>query len=82
MGQNTSDPALTPVFQALPGAAFIVNGATPVPNSALTSAGAELRFLTGWSLGARFDGEFETARKPMPERRHAKHRCMPVRQAQ
>jgi hypothetical protein len=30
------------VFQTLPGASFIVNGATPRKNSALTSAGAEL----------------------------------------
>lgn len=53
-----SNPTLTPVFQTLPGASFIVNGATPVPNSALPSAGGELRFLTGWALAARFDGEF------------------------
>jgi uncharacterized protein with beta-barrel porin domain len=38
-----SDPTLVPVFQALPGASFIVNGATLARNSALTSAGAELR---------------------------------------
>ena len=53
-----TNPSLTPVFQALPGANFIVNGATPVPNLALTSAGAELRFLNGWAIGGRFDGEF------------------------
>ncbi|HEX5845996.1 MAG TPA: autotransporter outer membrane beta-barrel domain-containing protein [Rhodoplanes sp.] len=53
-----SDPALTAAFQTLPGASFIVNGAAPVPNSALLSAGGELRFLNGWALGARFDGEF------------------------
>jgi outer membrane autotransporter protein len=53
-----SDPALTAVFQALPGASFIVNGAAPVPNAALLSAGGELRFLNGWALAARFDGEF------------------------
>jgi T5SS/PEP-CTERM-associated repeat protein/autotransporter-associated beta strand protein len=53
-----SNPTLMPVFQALPGANFIVNGAAPVPNSALLSAGGELRFLNGWALGARFDGEF------------------------
>jgi uncharacterized protein with beta-barrel porin domain len=53
-----TDPTLMPVFQALPGASFIVNGATPVPNSALLSAGGELRFLNGWAVGARFDGEF------------------------
>jgi uncharacterized protein with beta-barrel porin domain len=53
-----TNPSLMPVFQALPGASFIVNGATPVPNSALASAGAELRFLNGWAVAARFDGEF------------------------
>ena len=53
-----TNPSLMPVFQALPDASFIVNGATPVPNSALLSAGGELRFLNGWAIGARFDGEF------------------------
>jgi len=53
-----SDPTLLPVFQALPGANFIVDGATPAKNSALTSAGAELRLATGVSLLAKFDGEF------------------------
>ena len=37
----------TPVFQTLPGAGFIVNGATPAQNSALASAGAELRLANG-----------------------------------
>ncbi|MFL9823426.1 autotransporter domain-containing protein [Rhodoplanes sp. SY1] len=56
---RVSDPTLAPVFQTLPGApSFVVNGAMPVKDSALTSAGAELRVLNGWSLGARFDGEF------------------------
>ena len=55
---GVTNPSLMPVFQALPGANFIVNGATPVPNLALTSAGAELRFLNGWAIGGRFDGEF------------------------
>ena len=53
-----SDPNLMPTFQALPGASFIVNGATPVKNSALASAGAELRLINGVSLLAKFDGEF------------------------
>jgi autotransporter-associated beta strand protein len=51
-------PTLMPVFQALPGTSFLVNGATPVPNSALASTGGELRFINGWSVAARFDGEF------------------------
>ena len=55
---SVSDPALAPVFQALPGASFIVNGAAPAKNSALASAGAELRFANGVSLLGKFDGEF------------------------
>ncbi len=53
-----SDPALTAAFQMLPGTSFIVNGATPAKNSALTSAGAELRLANGVALLAKFDGEF------------------------
>jgi outer membrane autotransporter protein len=53
-----SDPSLMPTFEALPGASFIINGATPAKNSALTSAGAELRLINGVSLLAKFDGEF------------------------
>src|SRR5262249_54807941 len=53
-----SDPTLTPVFQTLPGASFIVNGATPAKNSALASAGAETRYADGVSFIAKFDGEF------------------------
>ncbi len=51
-------PVLNPLFQTLPGTLFSVTGATPVPNSALASAGAELRFLNGWAVAGRFDGEF------------------------
>jgi hypothetical protein len=39
------------VFQTLPGASFIVNGAIPVRNSALLSAGGGQRFLNGWAIG-------------------------------
>ena len=53
-----SDPALAAVFQTLPGASFIVNGATPAKNSALASAGAELRLANGVTLLGKFDGEF------------------------
>jgi autotransporter-associated beta strand protein len=52
-----SNPALAAVFQALPGAGFIVNGAAPPKNSALASAGAELRMTPALSFTARFDGE-------------------------
>ena len=61
---NTNDVGAArsamPVFEALPGASFIVNGATPAKNSALTSAGAELRLMNGVSVLAKFDGEFAT----------------------
>ncbi len=53
-----TDPSVTASFQALPGASFIVNGATPSRDSALLSAGAKLYLADGVSLGARFAGEF------------------------
>jgi autotransporter-associated beta strand protein len=53
-----SDPTLVALFQTLPGASFIVNGATPAKNSALVSEGAELRLANGVALLAKFDGEF------------------------
>jgi YVTN family beta-propeller protein/autotransporter-associated beta strand protein len=53
-----SDPTLTPLFQTLPGASFIVNGATPAKDSALASAGAELRLANGVTLLGKFDGAF------------------------
>jgi outer membrane autotransporter protein len=53
-----SDPTLAALFQTLPGASFIVNGATPVKDSALVSAGTEYRLANGVTLLAKFDGEF------------------------
>ena len=53
-----SDPSLAAVFQALPGASFIVNGATPAKDSALASAGAELKLANGVTLSGKLDGEF------------------------
>jgi outer membrane autotransporter protein len=53
-----SDPSLAAAFQTLPGASFVVNGATPAKNSALTSAGAELRLANGVTLLGKFDREF------------------------
>jgi T5SS/PEP-CTERM-associated repeat protein/autotransporter-associated beta strand protein len=52
-----SDPSLNPVFQALPGAGFIVNGATPAQHLALASIGTELK-LANFSIATKFDGEF------------------------
>ena len=52
-----SDPSLAAVFQALPGASFIVTGATPAKDSALASAGAELKLANGVTLIGKLDGE-------------------------
>ncbi|HEV7600853.1 MAG TPA: autotransporter domain-containing protein, partial [Bradyrhizobium sp.] len=53
-----NDRAVTAVFQTLPGAAFVVNGARANPDGALVSAGAEMKWLNGFSLAATFEGEF------------------------
>jgi uncharacterized protein with beta-barrel porin domain len=53
-----TDPSLLATFQTLPGASFIVNGASAAKNSALASAGAELHVTPQFSLAAKFDGEF------------------------
>jgi len=55
------NPALGAAFQALPGASFVVNGATPPKDSALASAGAEFRLTPQWSLIGKFDGEFASS---------------------
>ncbi|WFU58641.1 autotransporter domain-containing protein [Bradyrhizobium pachyrhizi] len=52
------DRAVGAVFQTLPGAAFVVNGAAQASDSALTTASAELKWRNGWSAAATFEGEF------------------------
>ena len=64
---SVSDPALAPVFQALPGASFIVNGVAPATNSALASAGAELRLANGVSLSGSSMASSPRIPRPMPE---------------
>jgi uncharacterized protein with beta-barrel porin domain len=53
-----TDRAASATFQALPGASFVVNGATPARDAALTTASAEMKWLNGFSLAATFEGEF------------------------
>ena len=55
---HSSNQSVNAVFQTLPGSGFTVNGAGTVPNSALLSAGAEIRLASGVSFSAKFDGEF------------------------
>ena len=53
-----TNPSLGAVFQTLPSTAFIVNGAVPPKDSALTSAGVELHLTPNWTCAAKFDAEF------------------------
>jgi autotransporter-associated beta strand protein len=53
-----TDRSITPTFQTLPGASFVVNGAAPAHDSALVTASAEMKWLNGFSLAATFEGEF------------------------
>ncbi|MDO9562800.1 MAG: autotransporter domain-containing protein, partial [Bradyrhizobium sp.] len=53
-----TDRSITPVFQTLPGAAFVVNGAAQARDAALTTASAEMKWLNGWSAAVTFEGEF------------------------
>ena len=46
------------IFQALPASNFVVYGAQPASNGALITAGAEYKLDNGWSVLAKFDGEF------------------------
>ncbi|MFD2181862.1 autotransporter outer membrane beta-barrel domain-containing protein [Rhodoplanes azumiensis] len=54
---NTERP-VTAAFQMLPGATFTVSGARPAADSALATAGAEMRWRNGVSLAGTFEGEF------------------------
>jgi uncharacterized protein with beta-barrel porin domain len=53
-----ADRSVGATFQALPGASFVVNGAVQPHDSALTTASAEVRWTSGWSAAATFEGEF------------------------
>jgi len=53
-----SDPALSAVFQALPGSGFTVNGAAAPKDSALVTTAAELHLNANWTLVGKFEGEF------------------------
>ncbi len=55
---TNTDRSATATFQALPGASFVVGGASPAANAALTTASAEMAFISGLSLAATFEGEF------------------------
>jgi len=53
-----TDRNVAAAFQTLPGASFVVNGALPAHDAALTTASAEMKWINGWSAAATFEGEF------------------------
>jgi autotransporter-associated beta strand protein len=55
-----TDRNIQAVFQTLPGASFVVNGAALAHDSALTTVSAEVKWLNGWSAAATFEGEFSS----------------------
>jgi autotransporter-associated beta strand protein len=55
-----TDRNIAAVFQTLPGASFVVNGAAQAHDSALTTASVEAKWLNGWSAAATFEGEFSS----------------------
>ncbi|MCP9629807.1 autotransporter outer membrane beta-barrel domain-containing protein [Rhodopseudomonas palustris] len=52
------DRSVAATFQALPGASFVVGGARPAADAALTTVSADINWLNGFSVGASFEGEF------------------------
>lgn len=58
-----TDRRVTAVFQALPGASFVVSGAAQASESALTSASAEMNWMNGWSTAVTFEGQFSDVTK-------------------
>ncbi|WP_426612142.1 autotransporter outer membrane beta-barrel domain-containing protein [Bradyrhizobium sp. McL0616] len=52
------DRSVGAVFQTLPGAAFVVNGAAQAHDSALTTASVQMNWMNGWSTALTFEGEF------------------------
>ncbi len=55
-----TDRNVTALFQTLPGAAFVVNGAAQAHDSALVTGAAEMKWLNGWSAAAIFEGQFSS----------------------
>jgi subtilase-type serine protease len=52
------DRSVAATFQSLPGASFVVNGASQAADSALVTASAEMKWVNGWSVAGTFEGEF------------------------
>lgn len=53
-----TDRSIGATFQSLPLSTFVVNGARQASDLALVSAAAEWKWISGFSVGATFEGEF------------------------
>jgi len=53
-----TDRFIGATFQTLPGASFVVNGAAQAPDAVLVTASAEMKWRSGWSAAATFEGGF------------------------
>jgi outer membrane autotransporter protein len=53
---NTANAGVN--FTGVPTTNFFVDGATPAADGALLTAGAQYKLINGWSVLAKFDGEF------------------------
>src|SRR5882724_1359715 len=52
------DRSIGATFQTLPGASFVVNGASQAADAALVTGSAEMKWINGWSATGTFEGEF------------------------
>jgi uncharacterized protein with beta-barrel porin domain len=55
---SNTNRSVSPTFQSLPGASFSIQGARPAADGMLLTAGAEMKWKSGWALAAKFEGEF------------------------
>jgi uncharacterized protein with beta-barrel porin domain len=55
-----NEGAATAVFQSLPGTSFTINSAKPAHDGALVTVGFQYKLQDGWSVLAKFDGEFSS----------------------
>jgi uncharacterized protein with beta-barrel porin domain len=58
MHDYNPDRAIGATFTTLPGASFVVNGATQPRDAWLSTIAAEVKFVSGWSLAAALDSEW------------------------
>jgi outer membrane autotransporter protein len=60
-------------FQTLPGASFVVDGATQASDAALTTASLEMKWRNGWSAAATFEGEFSDVARSYAGKAFVRH---------